>query len=511
MLKRKLSLCFIAFALAIAGHAQSISRHPQSKLALKSSDTHLVAAFNWAKKQAMAYVFNGDPVGPWYEAALPGRNAFCMRDVSHQCMGAQALGLARYNHNMLWHFAKDVSDSRDWCSFWEINRYNKPPAVDYESDAKFWYDLPANFDVLDACYRMYLWTGDLSYINDPVFLNFYKRTLTDYVKRWDLGPGHVMKRKRWLNVRGEFNPHDNFQTARGIPGYDESHKDYVVGITLLASEYAALRDYAYIEEYHEYRGGAGRAQDYLKQADEVKALINSKWWDAKGHHFYSILNKNYQLQGSGGSSLLYYGVENGGAKAQSLLNGLLETIRQHPSPPGVEGESHYAEILYRYGVPKVAYSEIMDLSRKGRYRQEYPEVSYSVIGAIVTGLMGITLDVPGPLGASAYGGKYTQVVVKTLPSLTSQTAWAELRNLPIRTNVVSVRHEGDRKTTLTNQYGPSLIWQATFPGSHATLFVNGKAMKAQAGTEPLGRVTSWVRIPVGGGDKVTVEIPPVSN
>jgi hypothetical protein len=40
--------------------------------------------FNWAKQQARAFGFVGDPVGPWYEAALPGRSAFCMRDVAHK-------------------------------------------------------------------------------------------------------------------------------------------------------------------------------------------------------------------------------------------------------------------------------------------------------------------------------------------------------------------------------------------------------------------------------------------
>ncbi len=44
---------------------------------------------------------------------------------------------------------------------------NRPASADYKSDAEFWYNLPANFDVLDACYRMYLWTGNKAYIEDP--------------------------------------------------------------------------------------------------------------------------------------------------------------------------------------------------------------------------------------------------------------------------------------------------------------------------------------------------------
>jgi hypothetical protein len=494
---------FLAVAfLAAMGQAQSAGRKPESKLVLESSDVRLVQAFGWAKKQAMAYVFDGDPVGPWYEAALPGREAFCMRDVSHQCMGAQALGLSVYTHNMLRHFAENISDSRDWCSFWEINRYNQPAPVDYANDADFWYNLPANFDVLDASYRMYLWTGDTSYLNDPVFLNFYRRTVSDYVKRWGLDLGHIMKRRRLMNVRGVLNPNDRFQEARGIPGYAEAQRNYVVGVDLLAAQCAAYRAYAYIEAV---RGDTDTATDYLSKAVQEKSLINGGWWNAKPRHFYSYLNLNHQLQGEADSDLLYWNAADEGPKAEAALHGLLNRIREHPSS-AVEAESHYPEVLYRYGAPGVAYSQIMDLARPGRYRQEYPEVSYSVVGAIITGLMGINVEPSVPIN-SATQGDYVEVVVKTLPSLTKETAWAEVGNLPIRQNEVDVRHEGLRKTRFTNLKGPSVIWQATFPGRHETLLVNGQPAKALAGKELGGRVISWLRVPVGSGDTSTVEVP----
>ena len=67
-----------------SSQAQSTAGKPESKLALESSDAPLMEGFNWAKQQARAFGFVGDPVGPWYEAALPGRSAFCMRDVAHK-------------------------------------------------------------------------------------------------------------------------------------------------------------------------------------------------------------------------------------------------------------------------------------------------------------------------------------------------------------------------------------------------------------------------------------------
>jgi hypothetical protein len=182
----------------------------ESKLALESSDARLVQTFDWAKRQARAYARDGDPVGPWYEGGEPGRESFCMRDISHQVMGGHALGLVRHNLNMLHRFAENISESRDFCNYWGMTRMNQPRRVDYRNDAQFWYCLPANFDVLAACYRMYLWSRDPAYLNDPVFLNFYDRTVVDYVQRWRLGLDQMMKRPRLLKVRGIFDPADKF-------------------------------------------------------------------------------------------------------------------------------------------------------------------------------------------------------------------------------------------------------------------------------------------------------------
>jgi len=207
----------------------------QSNLELTSSDQRLVDVFNWAKAQATAYCFDGDPVGPWYEAVEPGREGFCIRDTCHQSMGAQALGLARYTRNMLHRFAENVTDSKDFCSYWEINRYNKPAPVDYKNNSAFWYNLPANFDLVDCCFRMYVWTGDESYINDPVFQNLYDRTVNDYVVRWGLGLDQIMTRPRLLNIRGIFDPTSKFQPCRGIPGYNEGDKTYIVSFDVIAT------------------------------------------------------------------------------------------------------------------------------------------------------------------------------------------------------------------------------------------------------------------------------------
>ncbi|MFA6126610.1 MAG: hypothetical protein WC699_04850 [Bacteroidales bacterium] len=102
---------------------------------------------------------------------------------------------------------------------------------------------------------------------------------------------------------------------------------------------------------------------------------------------------------------------------------------------------------------------------------------------------------------------WVETMVTTWSGLGTEIGWAEIRNLPIRNNVVNVRHEGGRSSTFTNQQGPALIWQAGFFGRHETLIVNGRPMDAQTEKTTNGQVTSFVRIAVGGGGTVRVEIP----
>jgi hypothetical protein len=483
-------MCIAAVVWSLSAFAQSASA-PHSALELKSSDTHLVAAFDWAKQQALAYVFDHDPVGPWYEASLPGRQAFCMRDVSHQALGAQALGLEKYTHNMLRRFAENISASRDWCSYWEIDRLNHPAPVDYKSDKEFWYNLPANFDVLDTCYRMYLWTGDKTYIDDPVFLNFYNHTVTDYVERWDLSVDRIMTRK--ISVQ----PPPYF---RGDPSYEESRRDIELGVDLPAAQYAGFRAYASIQAM---RGDKASAENYFKVAADVKSLINTAWWNPSGKYFYSYLDKDQHFHGSAGADLLYYNATDAGAKTSGALQTLFEHMKNEPET-AVEPKSHYAEILYRYNDPDAAYAQIIDLTRPGRDRREYPEVSYSVIGAVVSGLMGVNIELP--LGDTTNGQKL-EAVVTTLPQLTANTAWAELRNLPVQSNVISVRHDGLTKTTLRNQGKSTLIWKAEFLGTFATLTVNGQPMKTHSESLNAGRIIAWVKVPIAAGQTISIEAP----
>ena len=479
-----------------------------SPLELATNDAPLAAAFTWAKGQASAFAFEGDAVGPWFEAALPGREAFCMRDVAHQVMGAHALGMQPHVRNMLGRFASEISEARNWASLWEIDRHGRPAHADYRNDRDFWYNLPANFDVLDAAWRMYLWSGDRDYVNDGTFLDFYNRTVTDYVDRWQLGTESIMTRPRMLNAPLVPDADARFTGNRGIPGYNEDTDDFVVGLDLLAAQYAGFAAYARLREV---RGDLAGARTWLAKAAAVKALVNGRWWDERSRTFYDHLSVTYVLAHRGrdawNSAVLYWPVAAEGPQAQGALQALREQVRTSPPAP-IEEQSHHPEVLYRYGAGVEAYREILSLSAESRARREYPEVSFSVVEAIVTGVMGISVD-PVQVGREAELLRYfDNPAVSTLAQLPPAATFVELRHLPVRANDVTVRHEGAAATMVTNHRGPALIWQPMFAGRHATLLVNGVRTKATAMTLPAGREVSVARVVVAPGVTARVVAAP---
>ena len=471
---------------------------PESPLSLETPDAKLAAAFAWAKSQALDYVnpaaVHGDPVGDWYEAALPSRFAFCMRDVSHQATGAHALGLAAFNRNMLGKFARAIAPSRDFCSYWEIDKWDRPAPVDYKSDKDFWYNLTANFDVLDACWRQFLWTGDRTYIEDPAFLEFYRLTVKDYIKAWDKDGDDIPEH------RPEYG-------SRGLGGYDEGpfSDQGLYGSDLIAAMARAFESYAGILRVRREQGkdddrgqtemgGLAEVSNLPDRAAALRAAYERDWWsEEKGKY------ADGRVQGGAlvfqdviwnGVFPLYFGFIPAGPRRDVTLRRIIEA-----KPEGIEIESYLPEILYRYGQDEAAYARILALADPAKERREYPEVPFAVVGAIAAGLMGVE-----PAAQSRR--------IQTRSGLTDATPWAGLRNIPVFDGAVDVRHEGRCKTTLTVRSGGSFFWRAVFDGRWDELEVDGVRTRASSSNlDEAGRPVSWVDIEMSAGQRTTVSVP----
>lgn len=397
------------------------------KITFRCSDPKLEAGFLWAKEQALFYAHGQGPAGPWYEAALPGRDAFCMRDVSHQAAGAHFLGLDAHNKNMLRRFAQSMSASRDYCCFWEITRQGLPAPEDYRDDQDFWYDLPANFDLLDACWRMYCLTGDEDYLTDPDLLNFYDRTITDYIAAWDHDGDGIPDRA----VEG---------SHRGIPSYDEQKgmERVHTASDLIAAQYRGFLSYAELRRLT----GAGGAEWHQK-AEQLAQCLADRWYDRRTHRFYGAMGPDGTMFSTLGSPhlLAYFDAVPDREQLAALLDQIHALGRAEAI---VELLSHYPEIFFRHNQPERGLFWLGQLTDPGLPRRAYPEVSFAVVGAYVTGLMGVSCDART---------RTLRTSGRSIPGLDR----ASLENCPLLGGYIDLLCENGR-ITLQNRTGGPLLW-----------------------------------------------------
>lgn len=465
------------------------------ELQFDSSDEELVQAFYWAKNKALSYAHdNSDPVGYWYEAALPNREAFCMRDVSHQAIGAEILGLGKHNYNMYLKFAENISKEKDYCTYWEINRYNEPAPVDYENDKDFWYNLPANFDVTYSAFRLYKWTGNMDYLNNRDLKDFYALSLNEYIHHWDLNSEQIIDRNRSMHLQEDLEG-SRFGNKRGIPTYNEGGRgETLIGIDMNASIIAAYKAYA---EMLMIRGEESESNKYKKKAKQELDFMDEFWWDAEKNEYRSILYEDesfdYFMVGSNQAFLhylLYYEAITDDEKIKSIARKYEENF----SRLIVELKSYLPIIFYENGQHELANDMIINLCSIDNHRRDYPENSFTVIEHLTRGLMGVEVNA-------------SSNTFSTLSRLEENQEWAELKSIPLLSNKITVKHYGKAKTIVTNESGQSVKWAAQIPGAHEFLYINGQKTNAYSKNNN-GHTYSYTLIPLKKGEEITVSSIP---
>ncbi len=454
-------------------------------VSFSSSDKDLERAFIWAKDMALHYKGGtNDPVGPWYESALPSRNAFCMRDVSHQCIGAEILGLSPENYNMFSLFARNISASKDWCSYWEINKWGKPAPEDYRNDQAFWYNLPANFDILYATWRLYLWTGDERYMNDPAFVNFQQRSTKEYIERWALAPDSLLERPEHPIAAIPLNEKDPFSRCRGLPSYSEGIPNLKIGVDLVAGLYRGMLTCADILES---KGQKKQAADYLAKAEQYRRHLETRWWDATKSRYNTLCsNEGKFAMDESENFLLWFDVLKDTSRLSSTLRHMA-TVNAN-----IETTSYYPYLFYKNGLWKEARRYILYISDPSTPRRAYPEVSYAVIDGIVEGLMGIMPD------------SRSGMISTVLRMANNGNAFIE--NLPVMRTNIDVRHLNDHQSELSNKGGQILKWKAMFYGSYRKAYANGKVCQIKKETDLRGNKISYVILTVRPGTKEKVSV-----
>ena len=414
----------------------------RQSVTFNSNNEKLCRGFAWAKAQADAYVRDGAAMGPCYEAALPGRDAFCMRDVSHQSVGAHCLGLEAHNRNMLEAFARAISESKDWCSWWEITSEGKPAPVDYTNDSDFWYNLPANFDVLDTASRLYDLTGDRGYLLSPAMENFFVRTIENYIPRWDRDRDGIVDR-----VDGD--------GRRGIASYEEAG---TMGYSC-AADALSLEFLAYLAAARMYRmkGDAERESACRKEADRLQSIFSDEWWSEEEQRFYEFRMKDGSFSPQRSDDNIMTPLRTGIIRDHRQIDGQLAFLMASEPSMIIEIRSYLPMLLWKFRRDEDAMRVWLKMTAEDYLRREYPEVSYAAVEALFCGYMGISADAD-----------------KSLLSTRSAAAdgeWAEAVGFPLWGGTVDLRHDGKSKSMLTNRTGRDLTWQAELSNGMKTVLV----------------------------------------
>lgn len=442
-------------------------------ITFQSSIEQLNKGFAWAKEQALAYVREDEQgAGKWYEAALPGRNAFCMRDVGHQAEGAAALGLEEYTRNMLYLFAKSISKERDYCGYWEITGEGLPCPDDYESDSDFWYNLPGSFEVITACYMQYLWTKDDTYLTDSVFCDFYRQSCEEFVRQWDLDGDGILEHYPW-------------QGRRGIATYNETDIGIKAGADMLASQYAA---YGCMARMQALTGNQKKAGEYREKQETLKKRYLSEWHRDDGKGFYGAILRNgeflHTYHDTGNFLPIRFGLLDGEPQMQEAIM----QMKEH-EPQNVEERSYYPQIFYRCGERDRGLHYLLSLCDPNLARKEYPEVSYALVGTVVNWLMGIRREETGEI-----------VTCAALPVGES----AKVEQLPIAGGIICVAHSGSRETVFENCGAGAVRWKAAFLGDYECLYCQGKPLSCSHEKNAAGEKVSYVILEIESGEELAV-------
>jgi hypothetical protein len=395
-----------------------------------------------------------------------------MRDVSHQAVGGAILGLDAANRNMIKLFAKNISASKDWCSYWEMNKHGVPAPEDYRSDKEFWYNLDANFDVLSAMWRLGVWTGDSSYYDDPVSRNFQEKSVGPYIRSWVLQPDSLLTRPAHPNAPVPFNEQDAFDRCRGLPSYSEGIPNIKLGVDLVAALYRGMMTYSDILRQ---RGRVAEAGVYARKAGQYRIRLEKDWWSDSAGRYWTWYSREGRFgMGEGETFLLWFDALHDTARVRRTIDHLA-SVKWN-----VENTSYLPYLFYREGYWDTARHTLLYLADPSTERREYPEVSFGVVQGVVMGLMGVEV-VPG---------------TRTVSTLHRGAGDAWLKDVPVLGTTLTVRHTGLTRSMASNTGKRGIVWRAEFSGAFSKVRVDKKMMTLRQKKDKWGHVISYVDIPL---------------
>ncbi|MGW4649280.1 hypothetical protein [Kitasatospora sp. NPDC004289] len=480
-----------------------------------SSDPRVVEMFDWAKRKANSWVLlagSTGPVnvdennrfgtgtavyGPSYWAGYANRSGYYSRDMAHQVVGAQVLGLTAENRTMLRSFAASATEAHKYYPVWAHNfDTGTYLSIDYRRPDLFVREVPAPFELVEKAAQAYRWSGDKSYVEDEVFWDFYRHTTEEFVALHDQAKpnGGVAVAegtgKGIFSGTASYNEQGNEKLAEAGDGIAAQYQAYL-GLAALARG----------------KGDTALAARAEQQAAALKQYFNSEW---SGAGSGADMVRAYSLDGT---AFKGWGLENSwfmpmkriieaGPRNEAYLDYVDAQAAGPDGPSNIEAFTYLPDTFFANNRNDAAWKwmkyvydqrDVQHVNASQGPNGDYPEVSFTLVGQTVSGLLGLEPDAPNRR-------------LTTQSRLPAGMDWLQVDDIPVGKDRIGLRQDGVNRSTLTNHSASrTYTWEARFAGSHPTLSVDGVARKAQTKVEH-GVTYTYLTVKVAAGQTVSVAV-----
>lgn len=379
-----------------------------TQLALTTDDPRLQELFDWAAATARGHVVVAGTQGPMnvsentpdgtgtsvyadcYRAGYDHRSGYYLRDFAHQALGAHLLGLQSQNAAMAESFVRTAPAHGGW-PLWAINFDRMTPlAIDYVGPDRFVREVPAVFELVEVIGMLYRWTADDDLLRHR---SFWTAAVTAFVAEHDLQmPNGVAEG----TAQGIFD---------GAASYDERPDSPMREAgDGFAAQYAATRHAAALSRA---AGEDAEAADHESRADALLEHYRSTWsrgadpvhpasgWTPAGHPVDAWAREATWFPPM-------KGLLAGDGRTPAELSRIDRLCREPgTAPTNVEALTYLPDVFLRHGEIDSAYAWMRAIHDRRDDRHvvaaqgvngTYPELSFTLVGQVVAGLLGIEPD-----------------------------------------------------------------------------------------------------------------------
>lgn len=487
-----------------------VSPGSRARPAVTSSDPSVTAMFDWAADKARSWVHQAGVTGPLnvderqpagtgeapyagtYWAGYAHRSGYYSRDFAHQLAGAHILGLAAENRTMLRSFAATATAEHKFYPVWALNFDAATNlSIDYRSPTNFVREVPATFELVEKADQAFRWTGDRSYVEDPLLWDYYRHAVGEFVTLHDnAAPNGVAEG----TGRGIF---------AGTASYNEDGEPLIEAGDGIGAQYQALLAASRLASA---RGETELSGDYAAKAKALKKYFNETWSvkAGSGQVVRAYTTDGKPLTGWGKENSWFMpmkGIIEPGRRNDDYLDFIDRQAEGPQRPANIEAYTYLPDTFFRHNRNDTAWKwmryvydqrNAAHVSGRQGLNGDYPEVSFTLVSQTVEGLMGIQPD----------ASRHTVATQSRLPS---DIGWLAVTGIPVGEGTISVRHDGHTSSTFTNDTGGPQVWEARFTGRHRWLSIDG--VRVPGATRMIdGAAYTVALVPVAQGRSSTVSI-----